>query len=218
MAIRLRNDKPLKSKGLSLLAVLFLTCFLILPSIALARSDLNPRWVFGYAVAISAFTFWTYAIDKRRAIDQVWRTPENTLHLFELLGGWPGAYLAQRKRRHKCSKASYQFVFWLIVLAYQYAAIDSLLNWRPYPRGRPFCKRTPTKNSKSLSPANPPPKPTASSAKKPITPLWIPPSPNPNAKPGKNDQLIALTKNDPPVHLVHKVHCRTTTSRAKFYE
>jgi len=41
------------------------------------------------------------------------------LHLLELLGGWPGAFLAQRRLRHKCSKRRYQFVFWLIVLAYQ---------------------------------------------------------------------------------------------------
>ena len=28
------------------------------------------------------------------------------------------------------SKVSYQFVFWLIVVAYQLAAVDSLLDWR----------------------------------------------------------------------------------------
>jgi uncharacterized membrane protein YsdA (DUF1294 family) len=48
----------------------------------------------------------------------------------ELLGGWPGAFLAQRWLRHKCSKGSYQAVFWLIVLAYQFAAFDSLQNWQ----------------------------------------------------------------------------------------
>jgi len=32
--------------------------------------------------------------------------------------------------RHKCSKGSYQVVFWLIVLAYQFAAFDSLQNWQ----------------------------------------------------------------------------------------
>jgi uncharacterized membrane protein YsdA (DUF1294 family) len=47
-----------------------------------------------------------------------------------LLGGWPGAFLAQRRLRHKCSKASYQFLFWIIVLAHQFAALDSLQDWR----------------------------------------------------------------------------------------
>jgi uncharacterized membrane protein YsdA (DUF1294 family) len=45
-----------------------------------------------------------------------------------LLGGWPGAFLAQRRLRHKCSKGSYQFVFWGIVLLYQLAAADVLLD------------------------------------------------------------------------------------------
>ena len=48
----------------------------------------------------------------------------------ELLGGWPAAFLAQRRLRHKCSKSSYQFVFWLIVFAWQFAAFDSLQNWK----------------------------------------------------------------------------------------
>jgi uncharacterized membrane protein YsdA (DUF1294 family) len=52
------------------------------------------------------------------------------LHLFELIGGWPGAFVAQRHLRHKCSKAAYLVIFWLIVLIYQYAAIDSLFNWK----------------------------------------------------------------------------------------
>jgi uncharacterized membrane protein YsdA (DUF1294 family) len=42
--------------------------------------------------------------------------PESSLHLIELLGGWPGAYLAQQTMRHKTVKASYQVVYWLIVL------------------------------------------------------------------------------------------------------
>jgi uncharacterized membrane protein YsdA (DUF1294 family) len=55
---------------------------------------------------------------------------EANLHLLELLGGWPGAFLAQRRLRHKCSKGSYQFVFWLIVLGYQFAAYDSFHDWQ----------------------------------------------------------------------------------------
>jgi len=67
---------------------------------------------------------------QRRAEEREWRVPEARLHLLELLGGWPGAFLAQRWLRHKCSKGSYQFVFWLIVLAYQFAAFDSLQHWQ----------------------------------------------------------------------------------------
>jgi hypothetical protein len=48
----------------------------------------------------------------------------------ELLGGWPGAFLAQRRLRHKLSKPGFQVLFWLIVLAYQFAAFDSVQSWQ----------------------------------------------------------------------------------------
>lgn len=83
----------------------------------------------GY-MALSLFTYWAYASDKRSARAGEWRTSEATLHLMELVGGWPGAFLAQRRLRHKCSKLSYQVVFWLIVGLHQYVALDFLLDWR----------------------------------------------------------------------------------------
>lgn len=55
---------------------------------------------------------------------------EGSLHLAEILGGWPGAFLAQRRLRHKCSKAGYQLVFRMIVLVYQIAAVDVMLDQR----------------------------------------------------------------------------------------
>ena len=79
---------------------------------------------------ISLVAMWVYAVDKRRAQAKEWRVSEKLLHLHELLGGWPGAFLAQRRYRHKCSKGSYQFMFWLIVLSYQFLAFDSLQNWQ----------------------------------------------------------------------------------------
>ena len=99
---------------------------MVLPVVALYRLHLDLRWVGGYVLVINALTFWTYARDKRSAEAGEWRVPESQLHLMELLGGWPGAWVAQRCLRHKTSKASYQIVFWLIVLAYQFAAFDCL--------------------------------------------------------------------------------------------
>lgn len=55
-----------------------------------------------------------------------WRIPEKGLHAIELLGGWPGALLAQQVFRHKTRKLSYQLWFWLIVAAHQAVWIDVL--------------------------------------------------------------------------------------------
>ena len=103
---------------------------LVLPAIALYRAVVDWRWVGGYALAINLLTYAAYASDKRRAIEKEWRLPEARLHLLALLGGWLGAFLAQRRLRHKCSRGSFQFVFWLTVIAFQFAAFDSMQHWQ----------------------------------------------------------------------------------------
>jgi len=65
-----------------------------------------PTAVAGGFAALALLTFLAYAGDKRAARRQARRTPETALHLLELLGGWPGALLAQRALRHKNRKAS----------------------------------------------------------------------------------------------------------------
>jgi uncharacterized membrane protein YsdA (DUF1294 family) len=64
---------------------------------------------------VSLLTFIIYARDKAAARNGRWRTKENTLHIWSLLGGWPGAIVAQQTLRHKSKKASFRFVFWLTV-------------------------------------------------------------------------------------------------------
>ena len=66
-------------------------------------------------VAMSFVTFIVYAMDKRAARCGAWRTPESTLHLLELLCGWPGAWLAQRVLRHKSVKTSFRIAFFVMV-------------------------------------------------------------------------------------------------------
>lgn len=113
-----------------LIVLLVLSILLVLPGLALHRLQWDWRWMVGYFVVINLLTYRVYANDKRRAIDGEWRISEANLHLLELLGGWPAALLAQRRLRHKCSKGSYLFVFWLIVLGYQVAAYDSFQDWK----------------------------------------------------------------------------------------
>jgi uncharacterized membrane protein YsdA (DUF1294 family) len=67
-------------------------------------------------VAIASIVaYLLYWFDKRRAIAGGRRVPENTLHWASLLGGWPGAIVAQQRLRHKTQKQSFRIVFWITV-------------------------------------------------------------------------------------------------------
>jgi len=71
--------------------------------------------VFVYLGA-SIVTYIAYAFDKSKAQRGAWRTPESTLHFFALIGGWPGAAIAQQTLRHKSQKRDFRIVFWLTVI------------------------------------------------------------------------------------------------------
>ncbi|SDG97711.1 Uncharacterized membrane protein YsdA, DUF1294 family [Pseudomonas flavescens] len=75
----------------------------------------------------SALGFMLYWRDKSSAQQGRQRIRENTLHLVELAGGWPGALLAQQALRHKTRKLLYQLVFWAIVVLHQLFWADQLL-------------------------------------------------------------------------------------------
>lgn len=64
---------------------------------------------------MSALTFIMYAKDKNAAEWGKWRTSESTLHLLSLIGGWPGAKVAQSFLRHKSKKVSFRVIYWLTV-------------------------------------------------------------------------------------------------------
>ena len=66
-------------------------------------------------LAMSVIAFAAFGIDKRRARLDKNRISEKRLHLFALLGGWPGALLGQSWFRHKTVKLSFRVVLWLIV-------------------------------------------------------------------------------------------------------
>lgn len=76
---------------------------------------------------MSAIAFGLYGYDKKQARDGGRRTPEKILHAAEMLGGWPGALVAQQVFRHKTRKVSYQLVFWLIVLLHELFWMDRVL-------------------------------------------------------------------------------------------
>jgi len=70
----------------------------------------------GYSyLVLSVFTLLVYGKDKWAAKRQWRRTPEKTLHLLALIGGWPGAVLGQKLFRHKTQKHSFRRRFYCTV-------------------------------------------------------------------------------------------------------
>jgi len=64
---------------------------------------------------MSQLCFCVYGFDKLAARQGWRRARERTLHLLALLGGWPGAWLAQHVFCHKTVKPAFRRWFWLTV-------------------------------------------------------------------------------------------------------
>ncbi|CAN5498175.1 cold shock and DUF1294 domain-containing protein [soil metagenome] len=94
-----------------------------------------PLSVAALYVALSILAFLIYAADKRAAQRGGWRTPENTLLLVGLIGGWPGAIVAQQLLRHKTKKLSFRTRFWVsvIVNVIVFVALVVYFNGHPIP-------------------------------------------------------------------------------------
>ena len=72
-----------------------------------------PTAVGLWYAGLGVLTFLFYWKDKRAAQQGGWRTPEKTLHLLSLLGGWPAAWLAQVYLRHKSQKTEFRVVYYV---------------------------------------------------------------------------------------------------------
>jgi uncharacterized membrane protein YsdA (DUF1294 family)/cold shock CspA family protein len=106
-----RQESSLPSSGAAVFSAVFL---LVLTGLAITGRlhFLVPVVYLGMGLV----TFLAYAFDKSAALNRRWRTSESTLLVLGLLGGWPGALLAQRMFRHKSAKSSFQAAFWITVV------------------------------------------------------------------------------------------------------
>ena len=122
------QGEPIRRRVFSSAAAAILFVLLVLPTLAGIRLAHHFDWrlIVGYLAIAHLLTLFLYWQDKRRAEANAWRTPESTLHLLELCGGWPAAFVAQRVFRHKISKRSYQAGFWFIVVLHQFVSFDYL--------------------------------------------------------------------------------------------
>ena len=89
-----------------LYGLLFLACF----SVLVGRGML-PLGILILYLAASLAAVVAYRVDKSAAQSGRWRTAESTLHVLALIGGWPGALIAQKMFHHKSLKPSFQAAF-----------------------------------------------------------------------------------------------------------
>lgn len=92
--------------------LLVATIFLLFV-IGVAALGRMPSTIPAFYMAASVIAYIAYYLDKSAAKNNPrGRTPESTLHLLALAGGWPGALAAQHLLRHKLKKASFMATFW----------------------------------------------------------------------------------------------------------
>jgi uncharacterized membrane protein YsdA (DUF1294 family)/cold shock CspA family protein len=116
--VRVRQMRKLRAESpapWTLPRALAIPVFIGIYAFVVLRWGFSPPVLLGY-LGFSLLAYLAYAIDKSAAVSGRWRTAEKTLHLFSLAGGWPGALVAQQLLRHKTSKQSFVYVFWLTVL------------------------------------------------------------------------------------------------------
>ena len=71
-----------------------------------------PSWYLVMSVA----TFIIYWRDKFAAERGSWRVKERTLHIWSLLGGWPGAIVAIQLLQHKSRKIGFRLILGTVVV------------------------------------------------------------------------------------------------------
>lgn len=114
MQIGAQSHRKLKTQKLTP-TIIVAVVFLVIVGVA-AFVSIVASVIFLTYLVTSLVTFILYAVDKSAAEEGKWRTPESTLHVLSLAGGWPGALIAQDKLSHKTQKKSFQVVFWLTVI------------------------------------------------------------------------------------------------------
>lgn len=114
---RIQREQRVQQRVAAQSSAYYLAAFWIL-LLCVATVAKRLPWQFTLAVVVlSAITYGFYSGDKQAAESGRQRTPENTLHMLALIGGWPGAAIAQQRLRHKTAKQSFRSVYWLTVFA-----------------------------------------------------------------------------------------------------
>lgn len=114
--LKFGEKPPVQHKKEGKLFSIFLIVTFFISMVLTILTGKIPMIMLPFYVVVNIFTYIIYAIDKSASQNGSWRTPENTLHLLALAGGWSGAIIAQKRLRHKSKKQSFRITFWLTVI------------------------------------------------------------------------------------------------------
>ena len=81
----------------------------------LSLAHVLPALTLLVVMLANGLSYWLYAQDKEAAQQGGQRVPENTLHLLAFLGGWPAAWLAQQRLRHKTKKQPFRHIYFVMI-------------------------------------------------------------------------------------------------------
>lgn len=108
--------KPLKANTSTVMQPMQIACIsYIVVIVILSVSGMLDGMVLLFISIMNALTYWLYAQDKEAAQSGNRRVPENTLHILAFLGGWPAAWLAQQKLRHKTQKQPFRQIYFCTI-------------------------------------------------------------------------------------------------------
>jgi uncharacterized membrane protein YsdA (DUF1294 family) len=119
------------------LAAIWLATAAVVLVLTFTTTSVRLHWTsdvyLGSTVLFSVLAFLAMGLDKSKASRGKRRISEMTLHMFELLGGWPGSMLGQRTFHHKTHKLTYQAVFWGIVCVHLVLIAWTIYMWKTLP-------------------------------------------------------------------------------------
>ncbi len=105
------KQKPTKLQPMQIAAIIYIVGLALLTF----TGYLNSMLLLVISI-MNAITYWMYAQDKEAAQLGNRRVPENTLHLLSFLGGWPAAWLAQQRLRHKTQKQPFRKIYFCTIV------------------------------------------------------------------------------------------------------
>ncbi|WP_151750930.1 DUF1294 domain-containing protein [Acinetobacter bereziniae] len=109
--ITLNAQKASSLQPMQIICIVYIVALAIL-----SISGLLNGMILLFVSIINVMTYWFYAQDKEAAQINQRRVPENILHILAFLGGWPAAWLAQQRLRHKTQKQPFRKIYFCTIV------------------------------------------------------------------------------------------------------